>query len=135
MSVKKKQKVKKVQKIVPSGSKAQRCVLVGTYKKEQNQLKWIGKRHLYNYPLSAEEAQLSGAQFISSDFHGAYFTHSDCTQMKIRDSDFSGASFQNCCIDNADFGDTELDEQQKRGCMDDRAEWEQANNLEIQPSM
>ena len=57
MSAKKRQKVKKVQKIVPAGSKAQRCVLVGTYKKEQNQLKWIGKRHLYNYPLSAEEAQ------------------------------------------------------------------------------
>ena len=55
MSVKKKQKV---QKIVPLGSKAQRCVLVGTYKKEQNQLKWIGKRHLYNYPLSEEEAKI-----------------------------------------------------------------------------
>lgn len=91
--------------------------------------------HCSGAGLSAEEAQLSGVQFISSDFHGAYFTHSDCTQMKIRDSDFSGASFQNCCIDSADFGDTVLDEQQKRGCMDDRAEWEQASNLEIQPSM
>ena len=58
MSAKKKQKVKKVQKIVPTGSKAQRCVLVGTYKKEQNQLKWIGKRHLYNYPLSKEETKI-----------------------------------------------------------------------------
>lgn len=58
MSAKKKQKVKKVQKIVPAGSKAQRCVLVGTYKKEQNQLKWIGKRHLYNYPLSKEETKI-----------------------------------------------------------------------------
>ena len=57
MSAKKQQKVKKVQKIVPTGSKSQRCVLVGTYKKEQNQLEWIGKRHLYNYPLSAEEAK------------------------------------------------------------------------------
>ena len=57
MSAKKQQKVKKVQKIVPSGSKSQRCVLVGTYKKEQNQLKWIGKRHLYNYPLAEEEAK------------------------------------------------------------------------------
>ena len=55
MSAKKKQKVKKVQKIVPMGSKSQRCVLVGTYKKEPNQLAWIGKRHLYNYPLSKEE--------------------------------------------------------------------------------
>ena len=53
----KRQKIKKIQKIVPSGSKAQRCVLVGTYKKEQNQLKWIGKRHLYNYPLSKEETK------------------------------------------------------------------------------
>ena len=58
MSVKKKQKVKKVQKIVPSGSKSQRYVLVGTYKKEQNQLKWSGRRHLYNYPLSEEEAKI-----------------------------------------------------------------------------
>ena len=58
MSAKKKQKVKKVQKIVPMGSKSQRCVLVGTYKKEPNQLAWIGKRHLYNYPLSGEEAEI-----------------------------------------------------------------------------
>ena len=34
-----------------------RCVLVGTYKKEPDQLKWIGKRHLYNYPLSEEEVK------------------------------------------------------------------------------
>ena len=36
---------------------AKRIVLVGTYKHEPDQLKWIGKRHLYNYPLSAEEAK------------------------------------------------------------------------------
>ena len=36
---------------------AKRIVLVGTYKREPDQLKWIGKRHLYNYPLSAEEAK------------------------------------------------------------------------------
>ena len=36
--------------------KSQRCVLVGTYKREPDQLKWVGKRHLYNYPLSEEEA-------------------------------------------------------------------------------
>lgn len=45
-----------VPQIVAFGSESQRCVLVGTYKKEPNQLKWIGKQHLYNYPLSAEEA-------------------------------------------------------------------------------
>lgn len=45
-----------IQQIVAPGAKAQRCVLVGTYKREPDQLKWIGKRHLYNYPLSAEEA-------------------------------------------------------------------------------
>ena len=53
----KKQKVEKVQKIVPTGSKSQRCVLVGTYKKEPDQLAWIAKRHLYNYPLFEEEAK------------------------------------------------------------------------------
>lgn len=58
MPAKKKQKCnKKIQEIVSSGLRSQRCVLVGTYKKEQNQLKWIGKRHLYNYLLSAEEAK------------------------------------------------------------------------------
>lgn len=56
MSGMKREKTKKVQQIVASDSKAQCCVLVGTYKKESDQLKWIGKRHLYNYPLSAEEA-------------------------------------------------------------------------------
>lgn len=49
-------KSKNVPQIVTSGLKSQQFVLVGTYKKEPNQLKWIGKRHLYNYPLSAEEA-------------------------------------------------------------------------------
>ena len=48
----------KVQEVAASGSKAQRCVLVGTYKREPDQLKWIGKRHLYNYPLSAEETKV-----------------------------------------------------------------------------
>lgn len=52
----KKSKNKYVPQIVTSGSKSQQFVLVGTYKKEPDQLKWIGKRHLYNYPLSAEEA-------------------------------------------------------------------------------
>lgn len=85
--------------------------------------------------LTAEEAQLEDAQFISSDFHGAYFTHSDCSKMKIRDCDLSGASFQNCCVDGTDFGNAELDEQQKKGCMDDKAEWEQAGNYEFQPSL
>lgn len=85
--------------------------------------------------LTAEEAQLEDAQFISSDFHGAYFTHSDCSKMKIRDCDLSGASFQNCCVDGTDFGGAELDEQQKKGCMDNKAEWDQASNYEFQPSL
>ncbi|MBP5320105.1 MAG: hypothetical protein J6334_03885 [Kiritimatiellae bacterium] len=33
-----------------------RVVIVGTYKREPDQLKWIGKRHVYNYPLSKEES-------------------------------------------------------------------------------
>lgn len=51
-----KKTVKKVYEIVASESKSQRGVLVATYKKNPDQLKWIGKQHLYNYPLSAEEA-------------------------------------------------------------------------------
>ena len=51
MSAKKKQKVKKVQKIVPSGSKTQRCVLVGTYKGGQL-TKWRG---WYNYQISDDD--------------------------------------------------------------------------------
>lgn len=47
MSAEKKEKIEKMK----------RCVLVGTYKKEPDQLKWIGKRHLYNYPLSEEEVK------------------------------------------------------------------------------
>ena len=48
---------KKVTRIATQDAKPQMCVLVGTYKRESDQLKWIGKRHLYNYPLSAEEAK------------------------------------------------------------------------------
>lgn len=51
----KKQKAKTVQNAAET--MAQRCVLVATYKKEPDQLKWIGKRHLYNYPLSKEESE------------------------------------------------------------------------------
>lgn len=51
----KKQKAKDVQDAVETMS--QRCVLVATYKKKPNQLKWIGKSHLYNYPLSKEESE------------------------------------------------------------------------------
>ena len=54
MPIKKEKKIKKVQEVVASGTESQQCVLVGTYKKEMNQLRWIGKRHLYNYPLSEE---------------------------------------------------------------------------------
>ena len=50
-------------RIEVSALKPQRCVLVGTYKKEPNQLKWIGKRHLYNYPLSAEEAKANQGEW------------------------------------------------------------------------
>ncbi len=57
MSGKKRQTTKSVEETVSSGSVSQRCVLVGTYKKEPDQLTWIRKRHLYNYPLSAEEAR------------------------------------------------------------------------------
>lgn len=57
MATKIQQTNKARRQIVTSGPKAQRCVLVATYKKEPDQLKWIGKRHLYNYPLSDEEAQ------------------------------------------------------------------------------
>ena len=58
MATKKRQLAKNIQQIVAPGAKAQRCVLVGTYKREPDQLKWIGKRHLYNYPLSAEETKV-----------------------------------------------------------------------------
>ena len=51
------QMAKNGQQIVASDLKSQRCVLVGTYKRELDQLKWIGKRHLYNYPLSKEESE------------------------------------------------------------------------------
>lgn len=49
---------KKAARIATQDAKPQMCVLVGTYKKEPDQLKWIGKRHLYNYPLSAEETKV-----------------------------------------------------------------------------
>ena len=38
-------------------AKAGKYVLVGTYRKQPGQLKWVGKRHLYNYPLSVEWSQ------------------------------------------------------------------------------
>ena len=57
MLKKKKKKVETIEEIVASGTESQRFVLVGTYKKKPDQLAWIRKRHVYNYPLSAEEAK------------------------------------------------------------------------------
>lgn len=54
----KKQKAKTVRNAVEP--KSQRCVLVATYKKSPDQLKWIGKRHVYNYPLSKDEPENHG---------------------------------------------------------------------------
>ena len=61
MVTSKKLQSKKAARIATQDAKPQMCVLVGTYKREPDQLKWIGKRHLYNYPLSAEEAQQPNA--------------------------------------------------------------------------
>ena len=58
---KKKQKTKSVQEIVASGTESQRFVLVGTYKRKPDQLAWIRKRHVYNYPLSAEPRRFYNA--------------------------------------------------------------------------
>ena len=58
MVIKRKLQGNKIARIATQDAESQMFVLVGTYKKEQNQLKWIGKRHLYNYPLSDEEAKI-----------------------------------------------------------------------------
>ena len=52
-----KQNNNEITDIVTSLTRSQRCVLVATYKKEPDQLKWINSQHLYNYPLSEEEAK------------------------------------------------------------------------------
>ncbi len=39
------------------GEATKRIVLVGTYRKQSQQLPWIARHHLYNYPLSKEEAE------------------------------------------------------------------------------
>ena len=57
VGTRKSEKIKGVQEVVASAAKVQRCVLVGTYKKQPDQMAWIRKRHLYNYPLSEEEAK------------------------------------------------------------------------------
>ena len=57
MVIKGKLRGNKIARIATQYAESQMVVLVGTYKKERNQLKWIGKRHLYNYPLSSEEAK------------------------------------------------------------------------------
>ena len=49
--------IKQIQDIVATCNKSQRCILVGTYKKNPDQLKWINDQHLYNYPISVEEAK------------------------------------------------------------------------------
>ena len=58
MVVKKTQKTRKIQEVVASETESQRFVLVGTYKKKPDQLAWIRKRRLYNYPLSEDEVKV-----------------------------------------------------------------------------
>ena len=59
MAQKKQKKTKKIEEIEASVSESQRCVLVATYKKKPDQMAWIRKHSLYNYPLSEEEAKIS----------------------------------------------------------------------------
>lgn len=60
MATKKKQKDREAQEIASQWTDSRQRVLVGTYRREPDQLKWIGRRHLYNYPISKEEAESMG---------------------------------------------------------------------------
>ncbi len=53
----KSEKTKGVQEVVASATKAQQCVLIGTYKKQPRQLPWIARHRIYNYPLPEDEAK------------------------------------------------------------------------------
>ena len=60
MATERKKKGKRDQEAAASGTDSRRRVLVGTYRREPDQLRWIGRRHLYNYPISKEEAEATG---------------------------------------------------------------------------
>lgn len=78
----------KIQEIVNSCISTQHCVLVATYKKTPNQLDWINYRHLYNYPLSEEEAKspIDGWSKIKE----LWLYSGSKTQRYIYDADFAG---------------------------------------------
>lgn len=63
MSDKCSQTSKQKEFIESSNSKSQAVALVATYKQKVNQLEWIKENHLYNYPLSKEEADSVNQQW------------------------------------------------------------------------
>ena len=77
-----------IQDTVLSCTNEKSCVLVATYKKEPDQLKWINTRHLYNYPLSEEEAKSTNVDWNKVKELWLYSGPKD--QRYIYDSKFIG---------------------------------------------
>lgn len=73
--------------------------------------------------IVAEEAEFKNAECIACNFDGSIFTHSDFTGAKFYDCFMQKGNLQNCCLDETDFGDMNLDGVNMRGCSYDEQEW------------
>ncbi len=71
----------------------------------------------------AEESEFKNARFYGCRVGRAVFTHSDMTDVKFVDCTADGASFQNCCVQNTDFGNIYCGDTDMRGVSHNQEEW------------
>lgn len=73
----------------------------------------------------AEEADFKSAKLVSCTADRAIFTHSNFAQAQIVNCSMHGTSLQNCCLDETDFGQTDITQANTRGASYSEEEWEQ----------
>lgn len=78
--------------------------------------------------ITAEEAVLKSAEFVSCEFGRACFTHSNFSDSNFCDCSLTNSSLENCCVDGTAFNDTKLSSVNMNGCSYDEQEWSQKTN-------
>ncbi len=72
----------------------------------------------------AEESEFKNARFYGCNLDKAVLTHSDMTDVKFVDCTADRTSFQNCCVQSADFGNIYCGDTDMRGVSQTQEEWQ-----------
>lgn len=72
---------------------------------------------------TAEESSFKGAKFVRTDVEWVAFTHSNMAGAQFIDCGTQNAILQNCCIENADFGNASQGSMHMENTSDNEQEW------------